>query len=88
MTEEELRKDLKEIGKNVTDIRLDLGRIRGDIARVGQLEARIESVATTVPKFEIRLDRLERTQAFQGRFFWIVTTAIIALVVKSIWSLF
>lgn len=88
MTEEELRKDLKEIGKNVTDIRLDLGRIRGDIARVGQLEARIESVATTLPKFEIRLDRLERTQANQGRFFWIAVTVASGLFLKAFWSLF
>lgn len=93
MSEEEFRKDLKEIRDGVADIRLEVEKVRQQTSRVEPVEKCVERIQYSLngngtPGLKTRLDRLENLTRTMTKALWLLFASIVGLAAKALTALF
>lgn len=93
MSDDEFRNDLKEIREGVSDLRLELEKVRQQTSRVEPVEKCVERIQYSLngngqPGLKTRIDRLENLTRTFLKALWVLFTAIAALATKAVVGLF
>lgn len=93
MSDDEVRRDLKEVRDGINQLHLELVEVRSQTDRVEKIEKCLERIqyalnGNGVPGMKTRLDRLEQFQRTSAKVLWACVAAVVTLAVKAIATVF